>query len=232
MSKYYSESNNKREDEYSSYDRYEGRAIKVFAIILGICIILAGFLVYLGVTGQTDFSGINCNINDDFWFEGNNLLTSDGWNFTLTKVSDYTLNGIVLALKTYNKNDYPYDPYNIFSPIDLLIGTNDVNDNPDKYRYSITSFENRQVYWYLWYEDISDYYYFKSHTGNNHIIPHNEEVLNQLKNISVNDHVLISGSLVNLYGVRGDETITRATDKHIGNFKCEVILVDEFIIEV
>ncbi len=148
----------------------------------------------------------------------------------MDKVKDYTLDGTVLALNKYNRYDYPYDPCNIFCPIDRLIGIGDVKDNIKNYDYTITSFSNRQVYWYLRYDDISDYNYFKSHTGNNHIIPHKEEVLEMLDNISVKDNLLIKGSLVNLYGTRGDETLYRPTDTHIGNFDCEVILVDELTI--
>jgi hypothetical protein len=81
------------------------------------------------------------------------------------------------------------------------------------------------------YDNYADYQYFKSHTGNNHLIPHNEEVLNMMQNISLYDHVFIEGSLVNLYGERGDQTIFRPTDTHIGNSACEAILVDELIIK-
>ncbi|EMR74707.1 hypothetical protein MBGDF03_00994 [Thermoplasmatales archaeon SCGC AB-540-F20] len=62
--------------------------------------------------------------------------------------------------------------------------------------------------------------------GNNHIIPHNEKVLNELQNISINDNVVIEGSLVNLYGTRGDQNYYWNTDTQIGNFNCEIILVD------
>lgn len=67
--------------------------------------------------------------------------------------------------------------------------------------------------------------------GNNHIIPHNEQVLYQLQNVSINDNVLIEGNLVNLYGTRGDENYHWTTDTQIGNYDCEVILVDEMTIE-
>jgi hypothetical protein len=148
----------------------------------------------------------------------------------LNKVKDYTLEGVVLALKTYDKSNFPYDPVNIFSPIDLVIGIDDVMENLEKYDYSITSFHNRVCNWYLNYDDTSDYTYFKSHTGNNHIIPHNQEVLNELSNITVNDCVVITGSLVNLYGVRGGQNYQWNTDTHIGNYDCEVILVDSITI--
>jgi hypothetical protein len=67
--------------------------------------------------------------------------------------------------------------------------------------------------------------------GYNHIIPHNEYVLYELENISINDCVIVKGSLVNLYGIRGNEKYNWNTDTTIGNFACEVILVDELVIE-
>jgi len=215
---------------HKSIRDHESRAVKIFTFILVIFITFIGFLIYFGLSGQFGFAGINCQINEDFYFEGNYLNTSEGWSFTMTKVKDYTLEGIVIALKTYDKSDFPYDPVNIFSPIDLAIGIEDIMENPEKYDYSITSFNNRVCNWYLNYDDNLVYQYFKSHTGNNHIIPHNQEVLNELSNVSVNDCVDITGSLVNLYGVRGGQNYHWNTDTGIGNYACEIILVDSITI--
>ena len=216
---------------YKSFKHYEKNAIRAFTVVFVISVMFIGLFIYFSVSQGYDFSGINCQINEDFWFEEEKIITDDSWTFTMEWVQDYTLDGVVLALKTYDRYDSPYSPCNIFSPIDLVIGIDDVKQNLDDYEYSITSFENRKVTWYLRYENIADYYYFKSHTGNNHIIPHNEEVLCMLKNISVKDFVLIKGSLVNLYGSKGEVTFVQTTDTHIGNYACEVILVDELIIE-
>jgi len=215
---------------HNSFEEYENKAIKLFTVTFVIFIVFIGLFIYFSVIKGSDFSGISCQINKDFWFEEDKIITDEGWTFTMDKVKDYTLNGIVLALNTYSRHDTPYDPCNIFSPIDLCIGIDDVKDNINKYDYSITSFHNRKVCWYLYYDDIAEYQYFKSHTGNNHIIPHNGDVLKMLQNISVKDIVLIRGSLVNLYGSRGGETFTWTTDTCIGNYRCEVILVDELTI--
>jgi hypothetical protein len=220
-----------QQDNYRSFDSYEKRAIKLF--VIGFLIIIAFICVFLyfSLTIGSDFNWIDCKFNEDFWFEEDKIITDDGWTVTMDRVRDYTLDGIVLALNTYDRHDSPYDPCNIFCPIDLFIGVDDVKANPENYDYSITSFCNRKVCWYMRYDNFADYSYFKSHTGNNHLIPHNEDVLNMMKNISVNDRVLIIGGLVNLYGQRGDESIFRSTDTHIGNYDCEAILVDELIIK-
>ena len=211
------------------YDPGE-RIIKIYVISLVISIIIVGVFAYFLLSNQTGFGGINTTINEDFWFEGDNLYTSEGWTFTMTKIKDYTLEGLVIGLKTYYKSDAPYDPCNIFSPIDLAIGTEEIMTNPDKFDYSITSFNNRCFTWYLSYDDVSDYYYFRSHTGNNHIIPHNQDTLDMLGNVSVNDHVIIEGSLVNLYGTRGGQSWIWNSDTSFGNYACEIILVDSIAI--
>lgn len=220
---------NKMNYEYNNY--YKKKAIKIFTILVFFIIIFSVLLVYFNVTKGSDFSGINCKINEDFWFEEDKIITDDGWKFKIEKVKDYTLNGVVLGMKQYSRHDTPYDPCDIFSPADLLIGVDNVKENPEKYDYSITSFDNRIVCWYLKYNNVGDYHYFKSHTGNNHLIPHNEEVLEMFKNISLKDNVLIQGSLVNLYGTRGQDRFVWTTDTYIGNYDCEIILVDELIIE-
>ena len=221
-----------KDEDSLLYDPNE-RMIKKYAIFLVFAIIIVGVLVYFllpYLPFQIGFDGINTTVNEDFWFEGDTLYTSEGWTFTMAKLQDYTLEGLILGFKIYDKSHVPYDPCNIFSPIDLAIGTGEILTNPDKFDYSITSFNNRCFYWYLNYDDVSDYNYFKSHTGNNHIIPHNQDTLDMLGNVSVNDHVIIEGSLVNLYGTKGSQTWTWNSDTSIGNYACEIILVDSIAI--
>ena len=223
----------KRKASHGSYlnvEKTQRYGIKIFIFIVVGLVLITMIAAYVSLSIEFDFSGINCKINEDFWFEGNYLNTSDGWTFTMNKVKDYTLDGIVLGLKTYSKNDFPYKPINIFSPIDLVIGIEDVKNNPDKYPYAITY--QYRGYWVTFQGGsaaVSDY--MRTHMGNNHIIPHNEKVLNELKNISIKDVVVIEGSLVNLYGTRGDQNYYWNTDTQIGNFNCEIILVDVITIK-
>ncbi|MBU0496520.1 MAG: hypothetical protein KKC68_05230 [Candidatus Thermoplasmatota archaeon] len=92
---------------------------------------------------------IYSNFNEDYWFNGTTLYTTDGWIFQITKVKDYQIDGIVLGLHTYKKNDYPYRPINTFSPIDLFIGVDEIKNNPNKYPLRITSYADRTVHW-IW----------------------------------------------------------------------------------
>jgi hypothetical protein len=207
----------------------------VFISVFSIIIAVVCLLVYTFLNGSLfafgyhdDFSGVDCEINEDFWFEGMYLNTSTGWSFELTKVKDYSLQGKILALKTYGKNDFPSDPCNVFSPVDFFMGVDDVQTDTSTYEYSITSFDDRRVGWYLYNDEMGQYLYFKSHTGNNHIIPHTQEVLDVLlHNVSAGMCIVLNGSLVNLYGSNGNQYWRWTTDTEIGNYDCEIILVDE-----
>ncbi len=197
----------------------------LIALILFSCIIVLLNGSSMSLFNPT-LNPINCNVNDDYWFNGTNLYTDDGWVFEITKVKDYTLDGVVLGLKTYSRTDYPFRPINIFSPIDLLIGIDEVAKSPIQYPIQITSFSDRTVFWNWLGYDWSDYEYLKSHSGNNHIIPQSSEVLNTLiHNVTVNSHILLEGCLVNLYGTKGNQYYSWNTDTQIGNHNCEIILV-------
>lgn len=174
--------------------------------------------------GSQDFSNVG-QFGEDYWFSGNTLFTSDGWSFEITNVKDYTLDGIILGLKVYDKKDILDDPSTTFSPIDLLIGVEDVKDNIGEYTFSITAYSNRVAY-YQFEGSSENFVYFNKHVGNNHIIPHNKEVFDALENIDAMDKVILQGSLVNLQGIKDSRTYSWSTDTKIGNFACEIILVD------
>lgn len=216
----------------SPLDFYKTRryGIKFLIFVVVGIILITVIAAYVSLNVDFNFGGINCKINEDFWFEEKYLNTSDGWTFTMNKVKDYTLNGIVLGLKLYNKNEFPYRPINIFSPIDLVIGVDDVKLNPEKYPYTISYFYRGYLVKFQ-SKNAAESEYMKTHMGNNHIIPHNETVLSKLQNISINDNVIIEGSLVSLYGTRGDQNYQWNTDTKIGNYDCEIILVDRIILE-
>ena len=197
-------------------------------ILIGICIIAV--LFFFGTFTPVSLSE-SCKINEDFFFENNSIITADGWHFTITVVKPYQLEGIVLDMHTYSKNDFPYRPINTFSPIDLVIGVQDILTNPNSYPYQITSFSDRYVWWEFHGTNQNDLNYFKTHTGNNHIIPHNTEVINVLETITVGDHINLDGYLVDLYGTKGNMYYTWETDTEIGNFDCEIILVDNLIVQ-
>ena len=166
--------------------------------------------------------------NEDYKFvtiEGEeHIETSDGWTFDINPRQNYTLEGIVLGHLYYKTNDRPYRPINYFSPIDIWVGIDDISEDPSKYEYEINSFHDRDITWY-----VQDHYdYFQSHTGLNHLIPHNEEVHKKLMNLEDKDRFRLEGQIVEPYGTRGDEYYNWPSDNDIGDYDCEVILVDSF----
>jgi hypothetical protein len=200
----------------------------ILAIIISAILIIAAVSCVVFLVEDTGEFGT------DYWFvmeeDGTETLkTADGWTFDLNIVQDYTLEGIVLGVKYYHINDSPYSPINTFSPMDILVGVDDVADNVGKYDYSITRWEDREVEWFMYYDDVSDYEYFKTHTGNNHLIPHTDLVYSKMFEMEEGDKFVLGGYIVEPSGTRGDEWYTWPSDNQIGNYDCEVILVDYII---
>ena len=165
-------------------------------------------------------------INVDYWFEGDTIRTSDGWTFTITKPMDFSIDGRILDMRVWDKDD---DEINIFSPCDLFIGIDDVKDNPDNYPFVTTGYSNRCIYT-VFTGGGTEYVYFRPHVDNNHIIPHSKKVLNTLKTLDVGDLVIIEGSIANVHGQKGRTKINWVGDTSFETFGCQVILVDSVVV--
>jgi ribosomal protein L40E len=178
--------------------------------------------VFNAVTTTQSFTDVG-EINVDYWFNGNEIITTDGWTFTVSKVQEFSYTARVLGYQIYNKDDQMYNPTETFSQIDIFLGFEDLIDNPDKYPYTIISYFYRGVYC-----DYKGSDYFSTHCTNTHIIPHSATVLNKLKTISLDDVVTMSGYYVNVHGTHknGRTTYSWTTDTVVGNHNCEIILLD------
>jgi hypothetical protein len=199
------------------------------AIIVVTLVVLACVAIYVFILDDTGKFGT------DYWFEtlpdGEEVLkTSDGWTFKLNVRQEYVLEGVILGTKYYYKHDTPYSPTNTFSPIDIFVGVGDIAENLNNYNYEILSWEHREVQWQIFYDDPNDYEYFKTHTGNNHLIPHNSEVFHRFFELETGDRFSLSGYIVEPHGTRANNWVTWPSDNQIGNYACEVILVDTLII--
>jgi len=166
-------------------------------------------------------------LNEDYWFEGDSIKTKSGWTYSITKVQDCNYDAIVLDYYVYNNDNSVYDDVEDFSPIDIYLGFDDVVDNPNKYPYEVVSNFYRGVYVQAKGSALNNEYLY-AHQTNTHIIPHNQNVINNLYSIDSGDIIHLTGSYVNLYGTRPGESLTYSwtTDTVIGNSNCEVILVD------
>lgn len=203
----------------------------IISIAIIFVVIIAGTLFYLTRDNAPEVSVTNAVINENYWFEaqedGSELLfTSDGWTFELNARQEYTLTGVILGTKIYGIDYQPYRPINYFSPMDILVGVDGVSDNFENYDYEITSWADRVVTWYVY----NDYQYFLTHTGNNHLIPHTVDAYNRIMELETGDRFSLSGYIVEPYGTRGSDWYEWPSDNRIGNWDCEVILVDEITI--
>jgi len=197
----------------------------IFVVIIAIIFILA-CVAYISFLNE----GIG-KFGTDYWFEidenGKEVLkTLDGWTHELNIIKNYTLDGIILGTHHYYMHETPYQPENVFSPVDILVGVDDVAENVSKYDYHITSYKNREVKWYLYYDNYEDFEYFKTHTGNNHLIPHNNDAYSMMLKLEKYDKFLLSGQIVEIDGSKDGSWFKWDSDTEIGNYACEVILVD------
>jgi hypothetical protein len=181
--------------------------------------------------GSYEFTDIG-QINNDYWFIGDSIKTQTGWTFTITKVEDCSYTAKVLDYYVYNKGDVIYQPSEIFSPIDIFLGFEDILEHPEKYPYRVVSHFYRGVFVQCTASNAYEQNYFMTHCTNTHIIPHSQEVINTLMNIEIGDIITISGSYVDVYGSHsGDNTkYSWTTDTVIGNPHCEIILLDSVIL--
>ena len=181
----------------------------VFALIIG-------SLLYFYFTDVGEFG-------EDYWFEGDTLKTKDGWTFKITEVAACDIECVALAVNVYHIHDFPSRPINTFSPLDIWIGVDDVRENTSDYDYEVRSYDDRHISWSLKGDNFE---YFRAHTGNTHIVPHNKEVAEAIMTIEEGDKLTLEGYFVNFYGTKDDKTYEWTTDTTIGNYDCEIILLD------
>jgi hypothetical protein len=166
-------------------------------------------------------------IGSDYWFEGNTIITNSGWTFNLTKVENCSYKGKILDYYVYNKDCPIYQPSELFSPVDIFLGFDDIIVHPEKYPYKVESYFYRGVYVRCTgSSDAEDY--FLTHVTNTHLIPYTQEISNKLKTINIGDIVTINGTYVDVYGRHGnnDNTYSWSTDTNIGDSNSEIILID------
>lgn len=205
-----------------------GKKIVIIVIVLFLIFLSwTSYVIYVEMSKEED---IRANIGEfgvDYWFEetedGREVLkTEDGWTFEMNVRQEYTLEGIILSSRYYYKDSVPDSPCNTFSPVDIWVGVGDVCENVNRYDYEITYFRAREIRWTVY----NDYDYFRTHTGLNHLIPHNAEAYSEMLDLKEKDKFSLSGYIVEPYGTKGDEWISWPSDNQIGNYECEVILVD------
>jgi hypothetical protein len=184
--------------------------------------------VYNSWEKSHEFTDIG-EINSDYWFKGDMIITNSGWTFNLTKVENCSYTAKILDYYVYNEDCPIYQPSELFSQVDILFGFNNVIYHPEIYPYKVESYFYRGMYVRCTgTSEAQDY--FLTHVTNTHLIPHTQEIFNKIKTIDKGDIVNITGSYVDVYGRQNNtgSTYSWTTDTNIGDSKCEIILVESF----
>ena len=147
---------------------------------------------------------------------------------SIIPVAGYQISGVVVSKEFYS-NDWESK----ISPMDLTIVWGKLAE-PDFDRYITYSQRNR---WYFYtYKSGSpfDNSFVVSHSGNNHIIPADENINEAIKTIKEKDKVVLVGFLVNLKGTYKGQTVTwntSLTRTDTGNGSCELFYVSKVRID-
>jgi hypothetical protein len=147
---------------------------------------------------------------------------------SIIPVAGYRISGVVVSREFYS-NDWESK----ISPMDLTIVWGKLAE-PDFDRYITYRQRNR---WYFYtYQSGSpfDHSFVISHSGNNHIIPANENIHEAIKTIKKKDKVVLEGFLVNLKGTYKGQMVTWNTSlsrTDTGNGSCELFYVTKVRID-
>ncbi len=170
---------------------------------------------------------INTNPEQSTTDRGSFELKVKNFNYQLTPRAEYVLAGLVVSqydssswLDVMHKND----PINI-QDVCLVWNENLINRAYQKVSYKSGEF-TCFYHWSKYFEPP-----FKpEYLGNNHLIPANDKIAYQLKNINISDEIRLKGYLVdykvsNVDNVSLGERTTSLTRNDTGNGACEVLLV-------
>lgn len=145
-------------------------------------------------------------------------------HFTITPVAAYKLSGMVVSKKSYSD-----DWDGVVSPMDLAVVWGKLADR--EYGKYITFSQGSRWYHYQWKEGSPvDGSFILTHSGNNHIIPANENIGRATKTIKKKDKVVLEGFLVNLKGTYKGRTViwnTSLLRNDTGNGSCELFYVSK-----
>ncbi len=160
------------------------------------------------------------------------IKTSDhkGYDWKITAVAEYELNGLVRGVKSYGRDWKSY-----FAPLDLCVTWGDLNKKKvEKY---ITYSQSGRWYYFRYKAGCPvDKNYIEKHASNNHILPGNGNILEAVKTAKRGRKIKVKGYLVNLYGTKGkgeawyrwNSSLSRG-DR--GDASCELFYVNCVVID-
>ena len=143
-------------------------------------------------------------------------------SFTLMKMAQYKVNGLVTSKEYYSDG---WD--SLISPVDLLMVWGKVAE--PEYGRHITFTHGGRWYHYRWKEGSPvDPGYIITHSSNNHIIPANNNIYRAIRQIKKKDQIVLEGYLVNVKGTFKDRPVswnTSLSRTDTGNGSCEIFCV-------
>ena len=167
-----------------------------------------------GVLAPNEPIQTNITSNKKFLFKG----------FTFTPLADFQITAKVLSRENYSSGEESE-----LSPMDLALGWGrmsdknvtqhlDISQSGRWYRYStsILPIPQREI---------------ATHSANMHIVPKTEAIKERALRIREGDIVSIKGKLVSISGKDGWHWRSSLTRDDTGNGACELVFVEELIIE-
>jgi hypothetical protein len=156
------------------------------------------------------------------------VIASNDGTFALTPRAEYRLSGVVVSRAGYSDG---WD--SILSPVDLAVAWGKAAD-PQVEKYVSFSQSGRWYYYRPDRDSPIDLNYIATHSGNNHLIPCNENLTRAVKSIRRKETICLEGFLVDVKGTyKGGPVVwsTSLTRTDTGNGSCEVFYVTKARIE-
>lgn len=144
----------------------------------------------------------------------------EGYQFK--SLATYSIEGRVLSTNTHR-----FGPAAKLAPLDFVLGWGNMAD-PNIYK-SFNVIQNGRFYTYKTTKTsprMSHKQFFES-TSNTHLIPKNKEILKQLKDINVDQIVVLEGHLVSIAGPNDFSWYSSMHRTDTGNGACELMWVDK-----
>lgn len=146
-------------------------------------------------------------------------------DFSITPLADFTLTARVLS-----REDYRFDPSAALSPTDLALGWGRMSDSAVLAKLDIS--QSSRWYTYRWSSDappIPKDEIVRS-SANMHMIPADDTVRWQLKQVRPGDVIHLEGQLIEAHRADGGVWRSSMTRDDTGDGACEVVYVRRLVV--
>jgi len=146
-------------------------------------------------------------------------------DFTITPLADFSLTARVLS-----RADYRFDPTSSISPTDLAMGWGRMSDSAVLAKLDIS--QSNRWYTYRWGADgppIPKDEIVRS-SANMHMLPADDTVRWELKQVRPGDIVHLEGELIEAHGANGGVWRSSMTRDDSGDGACEVVYVKSLVV--